>query len=755
MGEPRSHTTAPARILLTVREVRRIFGVSRSTVYRWIERGRLKKVGRVRAFEDYQQQKVLLVEPEDPDLLQTVEAWLQRRRQRKTPALLIQRLAQETIENLERCERGRDPAGALNRELRRLLDVLSEEREARRGLVHELAEAARKLQEVKDASFSGVVEAIRGLDDDGGRAEPGTSGGEPDEPAQVATAPGGGPGGGPAGAPSPEEPPDDAGDRDGPAAEVIELSSDDLPDWLSDPGLEELEERAAAEMAAGAGDEEGRTAATADEDSSPEADAAEPAAGEPEDSGAPREPADGVAGETLEGETERTPPPSPAGALRLQEEEGGSEAVGGAGGSETPPASDPTGAEAAGSEAPPAKRPDAEDAPRSRDAGEGSPPANAQEAEDPASGTSPAGAATQVEDAPADGGDRDPPQPSGALPEDFGSGALPSWLADAAGEAGAAGTEAPAEAEGATAPPAGQPPEPTPEGEEGGAGIAADPEEGGADRPAPDEEEAQGTEAPAGEAVTAATEAAAEEDPGTGAPAGPGTQEAPAGQGTTHTEAEEAPRERDEEAGGGAGEGAATRDTAAAQPGAEAAGATGIEGAVLPALSQIEHGLQEGLLGVRQSVSEVRDELRGLQEPAAQLAVHAHAAVEQLSRIAGGEADTARALGALVEQGGGRSRSGLSGPALLGALTLPATWIVAALLEPTLRDPVAYLLLLANAASCALLLSGLRERPRRAETVEQPAAGAPAPGAETAAGDASATDSETGGAELNEQESES
>ncbi len=140
--------------LLTVREIRDIFGVSRSTVYRWIDQEKFSKVGKVNGLEDYQRQKVLLLEPLDESLIQDIQAWIKKRARSKKPLFLAQKLARNTIDQIpiEPIDEDHHDEKKLSKEIQALLAELSEEREARNRFLQELEMAAQDLK--TDAGLS-------------------------------------------------------------------------------------------------------------------------------------------------------------------------------------------------------------------------------------------------------------------------------------------------------------------------------------------------------------------------------------------------------------------------------------------------------------------------------------------------------------------------------------------------------------------------------------------------------------------------
>gem|GEM_PF-2655698 len=154
-GGKMGNTTGLAALnLLTVREIRDIFGVSRSTVYRWIDQGKFSKVGKVNGQDDYQRQKVLLLEPLDETLIEEIQAWIRKRARSKKPLFLAQKLARNAIDQIpiEPIDQDQHDEKKLSKEIQALLAELSEEREARNRFLQELEMAARDLK--TDAGLS-------------------------------------------------------------------------------------------------------------------------------------------------------------------------------------------------------------------------------------------------------------------------------------------------------------------------------------------------------------------------------------------------------------------------------------------------------------------------------------------------------------------------------------------------------------------------------------------------------------------------
>ena len=127
-----------AHTLLTVKEVREVFGIARSTVYRWIDRCWLRKAGQVQAPEDYKNQKIVLLELADEDLLEQFSSWLVTEQEAgRTPRFFAEDLARvDPVPNEEvdpRIESKR-----LIGELENLMGRLDPASEERHQLVHDL-----------------------------------------------------------------------------------------------------------------------------------------------------------------------------------------------------------------------------------------------------------------------------------------------------------------------------------------------------------------------------------------------------------------------------------------------------------------------------------------------------------------------------------------------------------------------------------------------------------------------------------------
>ena len=101
MGKTKTKTQPSVLPLLTVREAREVYHCSRSTVYRWIDRGRLQKVGNVPGHDDYQEQSVLLLQVVDDELTEKLEDWTRKKSKRgKKPEFLSEKLELRSISDL-------------------------------------------------------------------------------------------------------------------------------------------------------------------------------------------------------------------------------------------------------------------------------------------------------------------------------------------------------------------------------------------------------------------------------------------------------------------------------------------------------------------------------------------------------------------------------------------------------------------------------------------------------------------------------
>jgi len=90
-----------ALTLVTVREVRNVFGVSRSTVYRWIDRMRLRQAGEIESPTGNTGTKIVMLEVLDPSLLTDLLDYSDRYFETHgEPAFLEQRIAFETFAHL-------------------------------------------------------------------------------------------------------------------------------------------------------------------------------------------------------------------------------------------------------------------------------------------------------------------------------------------------------------------------------------------------------------------------------------------------------------------------------------------------------------------------------------------------------------------------------------------------------------------------------------------------------------------------------
>lgn len=147
-----------ATSLLTVRELREVFGVSRSTIYRWVGKGQLRRIGQVQAPADYHSQRVVLMQVVDVALRARLQAaWARRLAAGNPPSLLTQRLALAALSSLPDvlpdpasiCADSRMP---FLEEFEELLAHVNKECAVRDVLLKELSEAANKLRRDTDLS---------------------------------------------------------------------------------------------------------------------------------------------------------------------------------------------------------------------------------------------------------------------------------------------------------------------------------------------------------------------------------------------------------------------------------------------------------------------------------------------------------------------------------------------------------------------------------------------------------------------------
>lgn len=150
--------------LMTIRELRKTLGVSRSSIYRWIETGKLRRVGKLQAPSDYNSQRVVLLELIDNELIDRVRDHVKTESEAgKRPIFLTQRLALAALadlpDDLPATEIGdTEPSSHFVEELEIMLGRLGEERAARHVLVSQLEEAARRLRE--DPKVSEQTQAL-------------------------------------------------------------------------------------------------------------------------------------------------------------------------------------------------------------------------------------------------------------------------------------------------------------------------------------------------------------------------------------------------------------------------------------------------------------------------------------------------------------------------------------------------------------------------------------------------------------------
>ncbi|MEZ5989472.1 MAG: helix-turn-helix domain-containing protein [Planctomycetota bacterium] len=130
-----------ARTLLTIKEVREVFGIARSTVYRWLDRCWLRKAGQVQAPEEGGNQKISLLEILDADLQTQFDDWVRNERAEGRPVrFIVQDLVDEEPVELE-LEPGSEDPERLLAELDVLLERLSRQTIERERLLTELRRA--------------------------------------------------------------------------------------------------------------------------------------------------------------------------------------------------------------------------------------------------------------------------------------------------------------------------------------------------------------------------------------------------------------------------------------------------------------------------------------------------------------------------------------------------------------------------------------------------------------------------------------
>lgn len=145
-----------AHTLLTVKEVREVFGIARSTVYRWIDRCWLRKAGQVQAPEDYKNQRVVLLELADADLQEQFEAWVRAERKHgRDPHFFVEELARVDPIPAEEID-PRIESKRLVCELDDLMGRLDQKSEEREALVEDL-------DAVPAIEPSGLAQAEQGL----------------------------------------------------------------------------------------------------------------------------------------------------------------------------------------------------------------------------------------------------------------------------------------------------------------------------------------------------------------------------------------------------------------------------------------------------------------------------------------------------------------------------------------------------------------------------------------------------------------
>lgn len=158
--------------LLTVREIRDLLGCSRSTVYRWIDRGLVERVGSIHAPEDYNFQKVVLLAITHDELKARIRDAVHEQSERgEQPLFLSQRLAVAVLANLPEVALQEDgdedtPRGVLLEEFSKLLTKLCEESVARNSLIADFEEAAKSIfrnreLEAETAELEDMMRSLR------------------------------------------------------------------------------------------------------------------------------------------------------------------------------------------------------------------------------------------------------------------------------------------------------------------------------------------------------------------------------------------------------------------------------------------------------------------------------------------------------------------------------------------------------------------------------------------------------------------
>ncbi|MCA8972006.1 MAG: helix-turn-helix domain-containing protein, partial [Planctomycetes bacterium] len=158
--------------LLTVREIRDLLGCSRSTVYRWIDRGLVERVGSIHAPEDYNFQKVVLLAITHEELKARIREAVREQGERgEQPLFLSQRLAVAVLANLPEVALQDDgdeetPQAVLLEEFSKLLTKLCEESAARNSLIADFEEAAKSIfrnreLEAETAELEDMMRSLR------------------------------------------------------------------------------------------------------------------------------------------------------------------------------------------------------------------------------------------------------------------------------------------------------------------------------------------------------------------------------------------------------------------------------------------------------------------------------------------------------------------------------------------------------------------------------------------------------------------
>lgn len=157
--------------LLTVREIRDLLGCSRSSIYRWIDRGWLARVGRIHGPEEYNSQKVILIQVTNESLRTRIhEAVLEDQERGRDRLFLSQRLAVAALANLpDLASNAPSPSRSPQALLENFgvhLGQICEESTARSNMLADLENAARiAFSDPADlstpAEITGVLQSLR------------------------------------------------------------------------------------------------------------------------------------------------------------------------------------------------------------------------------------------------------------------------------------------------------------------------------------------------------------------------------------------------------------------------------------------------------------------------------------------------------------------------------------------------------------------------------------------------------------------